>query len=405
MTDQHPDTGEPPASRRISRRTVLKAAGIGGGAIVLAGAAGLGIRAGTNGAWNGGRGEPYALWQDWREAPGMLRLVAAGTLAANPHNIQAWSFVVGDDRVDLFADPSRRMPLGDPDGRERIAGYGCVVENLVLAARSMTLDAQVTTWPASDPDHVARVELTRGSAASTAEGRLAEAISARHTDRGPYAAGPVDSHVLDGLAAGAPGGAEVAWVTDPAALSELGDLYVEATQAIVDDEPMSREAFSWFRNDRADIDRHRDGLTLDCQGLDGFTLFLAKILPAQSRADGDAFWVGATRDTHTATARAYGIVRVGDTGDARARFDGGRLLEHVHLAATAAGLGLHHMNQVSERIARDTMLGDSDRFSRRWAEITGVPADESLLAFRVGYPERTAEPSPRRSLADVVRES
>ncbi len=45
----------------------------------------------------------------------------------------------------------------------------------------------------------------------------------------------------------------------------------------------SEAASSWFRSDRAEIDRHRDGLTLDGQGLDGFTLFAAKVLP-RSRA-------------------------------------------------------------------------------------------------------------------------
>jgi hypothetical protein len=42
----------------------------------------------------------------------------------------------------------------------------------------------------------------------------------------------------------------------------------------------------WFRNDRGDIDEHRDGLTRDCKGLDASTLFVAKVLPAQSRTEG-----------------------------------------------------------------------------------------------------------------------
>ncbi len=60
------------------------------------------------------------------------------------------------------------------------------------------------------------------------------------------------------------------------------------------------------------------------------------------------------------------------------------------------------MNQVTERIARDAALGNPDRFAR-WAHATGIPAGQSLLAFRVGYPERAANPSPRRDLSDVAR--
>lgn len=411
MTDdeQHPQTvggdGQdvPLTEHGVSRRTVLKAAGIGGGAVLIAGAAGVGLRGAMNGVWNQGGGEPYALWKHWQDAPGLLRLVAAGALAANPHNTQPWAFVVGQSAIDVYADPHRVTPTIDPDGRERIAGYGCAIQNIVIAARGAGLDARVSSWPTGDPNHVARIEIADGAPPTARERQLAEAIANRHTNRGPYAMRTLDQDALDALVDTAPGGADVVWVTEPAAVARMGELYVEATRAIVADEEMSTEAFSWFRSDRADIDRHRDGLTLDCQGLDGFTLFMAKILPAQSRTGGDAFWVNATRDTHTATARAYGVVRVADTEDPHARLAAGRVLQHTHLAATAAGLGLHHMNQVTERIARDAVLGNPDTFSGRWAEATGIAAGQSLLAFRVGYPERTPNPSPRRDLAEIVR--
>lgn len=184
----------------------------------------------------------------------------------------------------------------------------------------------------------------------------------------------------------------------------MGDLYVEATQAIADDARKSADSFAWFRNDRSQIEAHHDGLTLDCQGLSSTMLVAAKILPAQSRKASDDFWVKSAREVHTVTARTYGVVRVDGVDNPRNRLDGGRLLQHVHLAATAAGLGLQHMNQVTERIARDAAQDRPDRFSQRWAAITGVPAAQSLLAFRMGHPERAARPSPRRDLDDVVHD-
>jgi len=399
------DTPQDPEPRRVTRRSVLKAIGIGGGAVVLAGAGGVTARAGLNGVWSQGQGAPYELWSAWQDAPGLQALVAAGVLAANPHNLQPWLFALGGDTIDLFDDPSRAMPVNDADGRERAAGYGCVIQNVVVAARGRGLDAEIDLLPGGDRQQVARIAVRAGAGPTDRERRLAAAIANRHSNRGPYAAQAVDQGALAALTADAPGGATVEWITDPAQRDALGALIVEATQAIVDDEAMSTEAFAWFRSDRADIDRYRDGLTLDGQGLDAFTLFLAKVLPAQSRESGDEFWLNATRDVHTATAAAYGIVRVADVGDPAARLDAGRLLQHVHLAATDAGLGLQHLNQVTECIARDAATGSADRFSARWAETTGIPAGEALLAFRVGHPQRTANPSPRRSLADVLTTS
>ena len=391
----------PAQPSRPTRRTVLKAIGVGGGAVLVTATAGIGIRGGMNGAWTQGTGEPYALWSRWQDAPGLEAIVAAGVLAANPHNMQPWRFAV-DDAIDIHLDPARAMPINDSDERERIAGIGCAIENMIVAARARSLDTTVTAWPDADPDHVARLTFRPGNGPTDHERALADAIALRHTNRGPYTSTALSGAELAALTQDAPEGADVVWVSDPDQVRRLGDLYVEATEAIVTDQDMSVEGFSWFRNDRSDIDRHRDGLTLDCQGLDGFTLFMAKILPAQSRAGGDQFWVTATRDVHTATAAAYGVICVPDTANPEQRLHGGRLLQHVHLAATTAGLGLHHMNQITERIARDAAQQLPDRFSDRWSDIIGIPAQEGLVSFRVGNPARLPNPSPRRPLADVL---
>lgn len=435
---------------------MLRGLGIGAGAVALTAVTEVGIRGASNGVWARGRGAPYALWSTWQDVPGPAAVVAAGVLAANPHNLQPWTFTLdeaaadtagldegtadaagldgaaadaaggaaaGTATIDLFDDPARATPTCDPDGRERGAGLGCSVQNMVIAARARGLEATVEVWPGAGPTGArgagsvtpapdtpadptgpaARLRLRPGPAPTVREQDLAAAIAGRHTNRGPYVDRPLDAATLAALTADAPAGATVHWVTAPARLAALGALYVEATQAIVDDEPMSVEAFSWFRNDRPAIDAHRDGLTLDCQGFDDVTLAMAKILPAQSRTAGDRFWVTATRGVHTATAAAYGIIRVADTTDPAARLAAGRLLQHVHLAATAAGLGLHHMNQITERIARDATTGVPDRFSDRWADATGLPAAEGLLSFRLGYPVRVAGRSPRRAVEDVLR--
>ena len=380
----------------MTRRSTLKLAGAGLGVVAAGGVTAGGVRAATNGAFSAGHGDPYDLWHDWTGLTGTDRVVAAGILACNPHNTQAWRFTVAGDTVNVYSDPARRMPLNDASHREHFAGLGCAIENMVIAAGS----AQVALFPdGTGSDHVARVTRTGGG--SDADRALADAIPRRHTNRGPYQKKPVD---LSALAAQSSrvDGASVLWITDPAQRDRLGALYVEATEAITADAAQSLESYGWFRNDRDDIDRHRDGLTLDGQGLGGLTLFAAKVLPAQSRTGGDAFWVKTTREVHTATAAAYGIIVVDDVADRAAQVIGGRLLARLHLAATAQGLGFHHMNQITERIDRDRALGTTDVFGPRWSALLGRPATTGLVSFRIGHPERTAGLSPRRSLSDVV---
>jgi hypothetical protein len=384
----------------VSSRSALKLTGIGLGSLAVTGVGAGGVRAGTNGAFSAGSGDPYDLWHDWSGMSGIDRVVAAGVLACNPHDAQPWRFTVEGDVISLYSDPARRMPLNGASAREHFAGLGCAVENMVIAAGSGGYATTVTVFPdGTGSEHVARIALRPGGAAQDRD--LAKAIPRRHTNRGPYKKTSVDLGGFAEHSSGIPG-AGVLWITDQTARDRLGALYVEATEAITADTAQSTEAFAWFRNDRSDIDQHRDGLTLDGQGLGGFTLFAAKLLPAQSRTDGDAFWVKATRDVHTATAAAYGVITVDDVTDRTAQVNGGRLLARLHLAATALGLGFHHMNQITERIDRDHATGSTDVFSTRWANLLGRPASTGLVSFRIGHPERTPGLSPRRALTDVT---
>jgi hypothetical protein len=356
-----------------------------------------------NGVLDAGAGTPYDAWSNWRADRTPLGAVAAAILAANPHNTQPWTFHVTADSIQLFADPSRRAGTLDVLDREHHVGLGCALENLVLAASARGYTAAVTLLPdANDPTHVASVALTAGSGTASA---LHDAIGDRHSNRGPYTSVPVSADVLatlDSVAAGLDG-MTVRWFITPTERTALGAMIIEATHAIVDDLQQSTDSFAWYRNNRDDIDTHKDGLTLDAQGLSPLMLALAKILPAYTRAAGDSFWLDQTRTVHTATAAAYGVITVTDPSDRSLQLVGGRLLQRIHLAATVAGLGMQHMNQITERIDRDAGLQQPSKFAAGVNALLAQPGRQALSMFRVGHPERAGRLSPRRPVSQVTR--
>lgn len=395
-----------PRPQALSRRTALKGIGLGAVTVLVAGSGLVTVRAADNGVFDAGSGTPYELWHAWRAEPGPLGVVAAGVLAANPHNMQPWRFAVADSSVELYADPQRRMPHVDPFDRERHIGFGCALQNMVLAAQARGYVPTVQMLPDGDTDLVAHVALAGGSRpTSTLESALYGAIGQRHSNRGPYTGQPVPDAAVTGFAGLADGTSDLGlvWVREPLERRALGQLLVDAAQAVVDDEQQSLDGYAWFRDSRAAIDRHRDGLTLDCQGLSEPVLTLAKILPASSRTAGDDFWVQQTRDVHTKTAAAYGVIVAQDARDARQQLAGGMLLQRIHLAATAKGIALQHMNQITERIDREAELGKPATFAPRFAAVLGDQARAPLATFRIGYPARAARPSPRRSISAVTR--
>jgi hypothetical protein len=295
------------------------------------------------------------------------------------------------------------MPAVDPFDREHNTGMGCAVENLVLGLNARGFRNTVKLLPeAGDRTHLATVTLTGGAAAGSA---LYEAIGDRHSNRGPYRAQTVSSAVLAGLGAQAVGldGVAVRWFTSEKEMVAMTDLILTATKAIIADLGQSEDSFSWFRNNRDDIDQHADGPTLDAQGLAPMTLALAKILPATSRVAGDNFWLEQTRTVHTATAAAYGVITIADADDPAQRLIGGRLLQRIHLAITSQGMAMQHMNQITERIDRERQQRLPATFAPQLDGLLATPGRSPLVTFRIGHPVRAALRSPRRPVSAVTR--
>lgn len=412
-TASSPDAKAPSASapgaersgREQTRRAFLRRSGRAAGTVLVVSAGALGYRAYDEGVLQVGEGGAYDAWRDWNKQRGPMALVAAAILAANAHNTQAWLFHVSPQRIELFADRSRSIGAVDPLGREMYVSLGAALENLLQAAPANGYLATLRLFPSrGQPLHAATIELSTGPVSRS---RLYEQIPRRHTDRTAYTAQSVPAEALDrmsALAADLPE-ARVHWFTSAADRSRIGALMVAAAQALTEDHQQSVDDNRWFRHDWDAIQRHKDGLTIDAQGLPALTAAVAKLLPATSRQYNDTFWVKHTRDPQTKTAAAYGIVAVADPHSNAQRLQGGRLLQRIHLWTAAHGLSLGHMNQITERVDRERQLGLPPRFAQASRGLLPDPGFQQLVAFRIGYPSGTdgQRPSPRRPAAMVAR--
>ena len=383
----------------VTRRLLLTGAAItmlGGGVV---------WRARNQGVFSAGTGPAYEPWRLWRVdgEPGPLRLVRAAILGASPHNTQPWLFRVTDASIDVWADTRRHIGTIDPYLREMYVGVGCALENLMIAAAHDGHAAVLTLMPdPADPAHAARIRL---APAAPAASPLHDAIPRRHTNRGPYdGARSVPRDVLGAMAAMAPDlpDVKVLWFDSGPDRKRIGDLIVSATEAIIADRQQSQDSARWFRAGRQDLERHRDGITLDAQGLPPVINTLAKMLPAVSSQRADAAWLEATRDRHVATAASFGILAVPDSRDARMRLLGGRMWQRMHLWATTRGLAMQPLNQLAERADRERQLALTPTYTTALAGLIGGSGPEALMPFRIGYPVRDAGLSPRRKLEAVL---
>ena len=388
---------------RPSRRQFLKGAGLAGAAIGIGGLGVASWRASEQGVFAAGSGPAYVAWSDWDQGSGPMTLVRAAILSANPHNSQPWRFRISPSAIDVFADPNRNIGNMDPYRREQHIGLGCSLENLLIAAQAKGYDPRLAVLPnAGDPTLIAHVELNSGTVSNLA---LYQAIPQRHTHRAPFdTTRNLSQSTLSGLDHDVADiqQAAIVWITGETAKRHLGQLIVEGAQAISADHDQSVDSFRWWRDSWSDIQGYQDGMTIDAAGLSPVITALGKILPPQSRDQNDQAWIQQTRDNYVKTAAAFGIVVVRDATDNAQRVAGGRLYQRLHLAAINRGLAMQPLNQITERIDRERLLGLNPRFTQAAADLMPEPGWQPLMSFRVGYPTVTTSLSPRRRAEAVV---
>ncbi|MDT7647266.1 MAG: hypothetical protein QOC75_4266, partial [Pseudonocardiales bacterium] len=400
-----PSAGEPggglsrPPAAPSRRRLFAMAAG--GIATVAVGAVVAGdVYASGRGVFASGAGPAYELWQQWDQSPMPLRLVAAAILAANAHNAQAWRFAVTPRSIDVYDDVSRSLGAVDTYRREIHLSAGCAIENITLAAGAAGFVPVVALRPPGDPTLLARVDLIPGSSRPSP---LYRAIPLRHTDRGAYQTGrdlPADILVAMDALVDQPD-IRVRWLVTPAQRAAFSAMTVAATRDFIADAQQASDDYAWYRATSAQIQAHRDGVSIDAGGLSPVLRSLGKLLPATVSST-NSYWLSGTRDRQLPTASGFAIVVVRDAADIVQRLNAGRLYQRLHLWATTRGLAMQPLNQVVERAERERSTTGAGAISRGLAGLVGGPDWQPVMPFRIGYSTVVAPPSPRRDIGDVV---
>ena len=350
---------------------------------------------------------PWALLHDPALRGSPLALVAAAALAANPHDTQPWLFKAGTDRIEVYADPRRRLGAMDPFLREMHLGLGCAIENAVIAAGAHGFATEVSlaagTLALSGTDLAPRkvATITLRPSAGAASDPLYRAIPLRHTNRHPYRrARPLPTALLGHLAGLTAGDDERLVLIEPAQRPAFDSMVVSATEAIIADAAMIADSDRWFRATPAEIEQHRDGPTLETAGLSPWLLAMAH-MAGVSPAASHKGWLDNTRDHQLPSAPATGLIVVRQRFDTATCLAAGRMWQRAHLVATACGAAMQPLNQPIELVDRDLQLGRPSPWAARLAAFVG-PQWQATFAFRAGMPAQSAPPSPRRRLQDIL---
>ncbi|MGA7462829.1 MAG: hypothetical protein WBW69_21515 [Candidatus Korobacteraceae bacterium] len=391
----------------MQRRAFLKGAGVVTVAVVGGGV----WRACDQGVFSTGEGPAYEPWTDWQSAKDSpLALVSSAILAASPHNTQPWLFKVSDSAIELHIDTRRNVGALDPYLREEHIGMGCALENLLLAAPANGYATSVTLAPGQlgpipadpKPQLLARVEL---APRKREEDELYNAIPRRHTNRGPYDPHqPLPSDFLTALNHVPPEDSNVRLFlfTSEADRKRIVDISSAANREIYADPQVDAGSNRWVRLQWSQVQRYRDGLTIDAFGMPPIATAITKMLPQRMLA-----WLGSRteKDGYSKlmlSAPLIGFIAVRDRYDQQQCLQAGRTWQRLHLFATARGVAARPCNEAVEMVDHERWLGKPAARAAMLNEITGDPGWQPTFVFYMGYPKVTAHASPRRPVPWVT---
>jgi hypothetical protein len=318
--------------------------------------------------------------------PDVRELIRFASLAASSHNTQPWKFVVSDGAIRIVPDRSRCCPVVDPDDAHLYKSLGCAAENLVHAASSQGLRADVEYDPSED---VVLVQLTPDP--TCRESELVGAIARRQCTKARFDGQPLDDARLDALErSGAGRGVRVLIFTDADAKRVVTDFVNQGNLAQLGDPDWRRELFAWIRpNDRAAV-VSGDGLAGRTSGQPSLPGWLARvILPVVVKPKAQI-----ETDTANIESSAGIAVFVADGDHPSVWIETGRCYERFALRATAMDVRNAFINQPIEV---STIRPEFER----WLDLG--ESEHAQLMVRFGTGPRMPF-STRRPLDDVIVE-
>jgi len=352
--------------------------------------------------WHAEQEEGASAYRAWSQlAKGGMTdfeyIVQCGTLAANAHNTQPWSFHLLNDSVVLFADLKRNLGRADPRRRMLLMSLGCAVENMVVAASQLGYAAHIDDADcASFPDDGGRCAVLGLSKRNDSGGHpWFTALFRRRTTRTLYAPLPMpyrDFAAQLGDPSDLPG-ISLEWLDRPGEQAAIVKAVMLSVSGFVDDDRAYRDAMAWFRRSRAELEQRRDGISI----FGGDAPFLIKewveLLASEDDLFSPVFRQGEVDVAQRlAEATPLWVMIRADQDNPKAWFRAGRMIERIYLAAAAAGYAVQPISYATESSAGMAALIGSFGTDAR-----SVP----LMLLRVGRAVMPS-PAPRRELASVL---
>ena len=312
-------------------------------------------------------------------------LLRYAVLAPSSHNSQPWLFDVNHDYLDLYADPTRALPVVDPDNRELIISCGAALEYLCVSARYFGFAPSVIYHgPNDNADLLARFSFGERKKPDAMDIAMFNAIPRRHTNRMKFDEESVPLPVIEELQTLSEG-EDVAFqvITEKSDRNDIARMVTEGDQIQGSDPRFRRELAAWVHANRS---HSHDGMPAYAFGAGDFSsVFVPLVVRTFDWGNGKA-----AKDQQLVIGSPL-LAVLKTKGDAPSDWlNTGRALASVLLRLIHHNLSASFLNQPIEledlRLALKQKLGGDT---------------QPQILLRIGYGPDT-KPTPRRSVEEIV---
>ena len=345
--------------------------------------------------------EPEKLIDTYKDF--RLRILAYAMLAPSPHNKQPWKIkLIDDDKMLLYVDSERLLPMTDPFYRQIYIGQGTFIEILSMASKASGYQPTFQWFPNGEDSEkntgqspVAAISFLK---MNIDKDPLFDYITKRVTNRMAYnERTPEKDQLLLLKAIFAGDRISIQFITEKEAVSALADLMTEAMKIETYVDRTHAETVGMIRFSDDELESRRDGFGYENMGLSGMSKFLAQTFAGRDQAFSASFKEKTVSVTHTMThtAKVFGII----SSKENSRMDQlniGRKYVRLHLTATQLGLAIHPMTQITQE------YDELSSVRKKFHEIITFGEDIAQMVIRIGFADSVPH-APRRALKDLIK--
>ncbi|PQJ79228.1 Acg family FMN-binding oxidoreductase [Polaribacter porphyrae] len=337
----------------------------------------------------------------------ILKAIAYGVSASNPHNTQAWKFkIVNELELLLFIDATRILPETDPTTRQIHIGCGCFLETASIGMTQEGFASKIYYFPEGDYEKkelgtlpIAKLILKKNI--NVISSNLNTVLLHRKTSRLQFSDDVISNstwkNILELIGYKHN---EIQLFTDVQFLSKIKPILSEGMKIESYCYRTNEESRKWFRENDDRIESKRDGINLPGNGIFGIKKWFAekKLKGLESKEWNNKKTINYTLKSHDkkVTSSTNIITIKSKTNTMLDWVKAGQDYTRLQLACLANDFFTHPLSQVLQEFEEMKTL------RKKFKKSMQVKENEKIqMVVRVG---KSKEPyfSYRRRINDMV---